>query len=303
MFSEDWLVSFCFLDLSIPLGFCLKHVPKRAVILLDFLFGNPWAMRSFWLRQRCLFWHIFCGIRYASSKLLISDLNGFDTSWGKFPPKKIISGHRFWETFFKLVCLVCSGVSSQWLPGFWTEFHFTLVFLCVTLTPPGMNDTLFSPSKLYFPYGSPMCNLKKPWKFCHWPSIYFLLGKRSLLTEPNRWCYLIAATWRSCSLKKLLHGHFLTMEQLVLGVFVGIRNKEDRVGKDNFFTHHPFFFDCMSVFTQVGCFCYCFCKLLFLVGKSVTGLANPNSCCKKVLNRCQIRIIGIQEYRLSVKGR
>ena len=93
------------------------------------------------------------------------------------------------------------------------------------------------------------------------------------------------------------------MEQLVLGVFVGIRNKEDRVGKDNFFTHHPFFFDCMSVFTQVGCFCYCFCKLLFLVGKSVTGLANPNSCCKKVLNRCQIRIIGIQEYRLSVKGR
>ena len=192
------------------------------------------------------------------------------------------------------------------------------------------------PTKLYFPYGSPMCNLKKPltrwwfqiffiftptwgndpiwliffrWvettnelKFCHWPSTNFLLGKRSLLTQPNRWCYLIAATWRSCSLHASSWPLF-DDGTAGLGVFVGIRNKEDRVGKDNFFTNHPFFFDCMSVFTQVGCFCYCFCKLLFLVGKSVTGLANPNSCCKKALNRCQISIIGIQEYRLSVKGR
>ena len=155
------------------------------------------------------------------------------------------------------------------------------------------------PTKLYFPYGSPMCNLKKPltrwwfqiffiftptwgndpiwliffrWvettnelKFCHWPSRYFLLGKRSLLTRPNRWCDLIAATWRSCSLKKLLHGHFLTMEQLVLGVFVGIRNKEDRVGKDNFLTNHPFFWLHVSFHTGgvllLSVFASCFSSL------------------------------------------
>lgn len=162
MISENWLVSFCFLDLSIPLGICLKHLLKRAVILLDFLFGNPWAMRSFWLRQRCLSWHIFCGIRYASCKryfqLLISDLTHLEVN---FPPKKK-SGHRFWEMFLNLyICLVCSGVSSQWLERIsdWDPFYppFSLGEFD---TARGEWHFIFPILNLIFPMG-PLCVISK----------------------------------------------------------------------------------------------------------------------------------------------
>jgi len=169
--SEDWLVSFCFLDLSIPLGICLKHVPKRAVILLDFLFGNPWAMRSFWLRQQCLSWHIFCGIRYASSErytqLLISDLTHLEVN---FHQKKL-----FWSSFLRDVFLT-AVLSMQ--RGFITVT--TRILDCDPFYPSfslGEFDTargewhFIFPTQRYFPYGSPMCNLKKPLKFCHWPTL------------------------------------------------------------------------------------------------------------------------------------